>query len=77
MKEDDRKVISPQTTMREEEEEHDPAMCGKNDTLPMVPRQQVFEATLTQVAPDHVFGPRPLSRTPRDRSSGAVLAGTP
>ena len=47
MKKDDSKVITPQTTLTEEEEEHDPAMCGRNDILPMVPRQQVFEAALT------------------------------
>ena len=44
-----RLIISPKTIMTDDEVDHDPRRCVKMDILPIIPRQQVFEAVLTHI----------------------------
>ena len=44
-----RPIISPKITITDDDVDHHRSTCIKMDILPIIPRQQVFEAVMTHV----------------------------
>ena len=62
-----RPIASTQTTITEDDVGHDPSacVCVTMDILPIVPRQQVFEAVMTHVDNKAVVWVVPQTDMPR------------